>query len=273
MTTVLAEYVFEPADQQREAVAAAVDALIGALVLNGQVWGEPVVGWVAGCRYVVCRLPRPDALADTHASSRVRQELARATEHCASTPRWRLLADQDLAGAERGWQAEACLYLFTHAFDESSPVCAGSDGAPLPLYTLPVDDLTRERLSRWTAEYRRHDHVQLDCGPLERAAYHQLAAPASELATEGRALAAAVERACARPTYYYLLRYWGRDHGEASRPCPGCGQPWSNPSHDDDGAGLIAMAFRCEPCRLVSTIGSALDEDGKAQLGDWPPPG
>ena len=67
-----------------------------------------------------------------------------------------------------------------------------------------------------------HDLLQLECGPLEIAAYRELAEPCSALAREGRALAASVEQATGVPTYYYLLRYWGRP-SEHDRPCPGCG--------------------------------------------------
>jgi predicted nucleic acid-binding Zn ribbon protein len=64
--------------------------------------------------------------------------------------------------------------------------------------------------------YKELDLVQLGCGPLEIAAYRELATPDSSLSKRGRELAKVVEIASKKPTFYYLMRYWGRREGEAS---------------------------------------------------------
>ncbi len=265
----LAQYSFQPADGQRDALADAVDGLLGSLALNGQVWGEAVAGWVDGCRRVFCVVPRADALDERHASSRARDELASVAARCQALPTWRIVDDSPHAQPARSWRDEGALYLFTHLLDRTSPLCAGSDGKPLPVYEVPISDDVRERLDRWMTTYRCHDRLQLDSGPLALEAYRQLATPTSDLARQGRTLAAEVERATGRPTYYYLLRYWGRPEGEGTRPCPGCGGAWANPDVRADADGHAGWPFRCEPCRLVSDIGPALDEDGHADIGDW----
>jgi predicted nucleic acid-binding Zn ribbon protein len=185
---------------------------------------------------------------------------------CAALPTWRFADDQP--ESTRSWSDECELYVFTHMFDETSPVCSGSDGEPVPLYLLPIDDEGRRTATHWMAQYKRYDHLQLDCGPLEVEAYRQLADPASALASDGRELALEVERATKLPTYYYLLRYWGWADREDERPCPGCGEPWRNP-RPRTAAGMAWFDFRCDRCRLVSHVASSFEDDGHPEIGSF----
>ena len=264
---LLLDYTFVPIDNG-DAFLDALNDLFGALQSNGQLWGPHVTGRVGGAFRVTCSVPRRDALAEQYGSQWVRESFEKVKAQCSNAPTWQVVDERP--GSTRKWSDERELFLYTHLFDETSPVCAGSDGDPLPLYLLPIEDESRRALTRWMAQYKRYDHLQLDCGPLEVEGYRQLADPASELANEGRELARDVERATRLPTYYYLMRYWGwtaRD--EAERLCPGCGQPWKNPG-DRTSSGLAWFDFRCEPCRLVSHIASSSDDaDGHPQIGSF----
>jgi predicted nucleic acid-binding Zn ribbon protein len=117
-------------------------------------------------------------------------------------------------------------------------------------------------------QYKRYDHLQLDCGPLEVEAYRQLADPASVLGIAGRELAREVERATKLPTYYYLLRYWGWADREGERRCPDCGGPWKNQGARSP-SGLGWFDFRCEQCRLVSHVATSFDDDGHPEIGSF----
>ena len=112
--------------------------------------------------------------------------------------------------------------------DFLSPICAGSDGRPFPPYLLPLSAREKEAICFWARSCRCHDEIQIDCGALEIPAYKELAAPESVLSQKGRRICRDIEAATDIPTYYYLMRYWGRRDGEASRVCPSCGGPWKN---------------------------------------------
>lgn len=267
MLVLIAEYAFLPLSGKRDELVDAVDALFAGLHQNGQIWGDHVAGWVEGARRVTCRVPGCDSLDDRHASAIVRNALASVRALCAEPPQWSVVDDR--TGDPRSWRDEKSLYFFTHVFEQTSPVCAGTDGDPIPLYLLPLSEETREQLFSWMKKYRMYDEVQLDCGPLELDAYRQLADPHAELSQDGRELARDVELAIGFPTYYYLMRYWGRP-GDEDRPCPGCGGEWQTPVRDRSTKGLDRFEFRCEPCRLVSHKASSLDEDsGHPEIGEW----
>ncbi len=269
---LLAEYDFTPRSRSargHRALEDAVQVLIGALDRNGQLCGEPVVGWVGGNLRIVCSLPHAAALEVRHHSSEGRGAAAEVRAACASAPRLRVLDDRARTSRVPAWRRARALYLFTTMLDQTSPVCSGRDGRPVPLYLLPLSDEARRGLSAWADQYRTLDRLYMASGTLERGAYRQLADPRSGLAREGRALARDVEGATGLPTYYYLHRYWGRRRGEEGRPCPGCGSNW-NRIGARSGRGLEWFEFRCELCRLVSIAGVVADSTELARIGDWP---
>jgi len=111
---------------------------------------------------------------------------------------------------------------------------------------------------------------QLGCGPLELDAYAQMADPNSALSQEGMRLAKLCEQATTLPTYYYLVRHWGREGLEHERVCPGCGGSWSKQRICNE-RGFGWFDFQCVRCRLVSHIAdSEAENDEQAQIGEWP---
>jgi predicted nucleic acid-binding Zn ribbon protein len=165
--------------------------------------------------------------------------------------------------------------LFTHAFTEESPVCCGDTGRPIPAYLLPVSDQTRRGLYGWAGRYSHHDNIFLDCAALEIAAYKQMADPTSRLSVESRKLCADVEKATGKPTFYYLMRYWGRSSGEEKRLCPLCGRKWrvscdaGAPRETEGKKPFWQFAFRCVRCRLVSHLADCDDNQRYARIGEY----
>jgi len=153
-------------------------------------------------------------------------------------PVWKML-DDDAKKRPSSWKGAPFLYLFTHAFDWISPVCRGDGEAPIPVCLLPVSFEQKEQLYFWQRSYYHHDNIWLGSGALEVGAYRQLAVPDSELAQHGRDLCREIETATGVPTFYYLMRFWGRPKGENERPCPRCGSDWKianrRRSRDDSG--------------------------------------
>lgn len=88
------------------------------------------------------------------------------------------------------------------------------------------------------------------------------------MVTPSPKFAKAVEVATGKPTFYYLLRYWGRREGEEQRLCPGCGNPWVQ-HHDGDDNGLGWFDFCCALCRLVSQQATSFEDERHARIGEW----
>jgi len=173
----------------------------------------------------------------------------------------------DASPRNSSWKNTDALFLFTHVFERSSPLCRGDNGAPIPLFRLPISDELREALYFWSKTYSELDSLYLGSGVLETPAYKEMADCNSRLATEGRLYCSEIEQATKRQIYYYLHRYWGRSVGEADRLCPGCGRRWAKES--TSGSGLAWFDFQCEPCRLVSHIGVDISDQRRAKIGGW----
>jgi predicted nucleic acid-binding Zn ribbon protein len=95
------------------------------------------------------------------------------------------------------------------------------------------------------------DGIWFASGELEIAAHEQLASPQSTLARHGRELGRKVEQALGVPTYYFLMRYYGRGDAEQKRRCPGCNGEWRIKEPFQRASGLSPFHFRCENCRLI----------------------
>lgn len=256
--TYLQETRLRPREHTESARAALDDAaqsMLAMLCKNGQVWGEPLHAWVGEVLKIVALTPYRDSLEPVHHSEWVVRELVKLSSYCADTIRWSTEGtDFGPRPSAADWASCEAFYLFTHALDRTSPVCAGDTGEPAPLYLLPISPRLREDLNRWGAVYGDLDRVWLDSGDLEDATYAQLSELESRFTRDGRAFAAELEQALARPTYYYLKRYHALTSGEESRPCPGCGNPWAQPE-TSDARGLARFELKCDRCRLISSHG------------------
>jgi len=148
-------------------------------------------------------------------------------------------------------------------------LCRGDNGKPIPVYRLPGTHEDREAIYFWQRTYHEYNGIWLGCGELEIPVYKQLADPSSELSQKGREICRAVEKAIRIPTYYFLMRYWGRRSGEDERLCPGCGRAWLSRYPTDHPRGWWQFAFQCHNCRLVSQVADCDEDERHAVIGEY----
>ena len=257
-----------PTKQSRRRVEELVETYLSRLLHQGQIGSEYVFAWSGGGMNAYLQLVAPDAFALRHHSEYGRETLAELTEASGKAPQWIILdaADRNRTAT---WRRAPFLYLFTHAFDDGPVFCRGDNGKPVPSYHFPIPYRERESIYFWQANYRHHDHVWLGCGTLEIPAYRELADPTSELSQHGRDLCRQVEEATGIPTFYFLMRYWGRRKNEASRECPGCGRSWRTSNAAEKSAELWQFAFQCHKCRLVSHLCVSSEHERHAAIGEF----
>lgn len=232
---------------------------------NGQIHRDYVLSRFPVAAYV--DVPRADSLKPRFFSAQARAGRSRVKDLFGSPPLWELL-EPPTSRRARTWRSSSSLYLFTHALDVTSPVCAGDFGGVVPLYSLTIAENKRRELQIWAESYRNHDRVWLSSGELELSAYRELADPASQLSTAGRGLCRSIEKATRKPTYYYLLRYYAHRQAEATRPCPGCGGRWHVARPNPSAPSFAQFEFRCHRCRLVSHCGVSTEGERRAGIGD-----
>jgi predicted nucleic acid-binding Zn ribbon protein len=256
-------------DRSRRAeLSDAAETYLAAVFRNGQIYGNYDFAWEKHRLTAYTHVLEPNALAKKHHSAWGRDTLRAVVKAFGQPPDLRVI-DDSIPNKSRTWKQSSFLFLFTHAFDESSPVVCGDSGVRLPVYQFPLEDQTRDELYSWAGQYRDLDRVWLSSGALEIPAYKQLAEPDSELSNYGRELGREIERATARPAYYYLRRYWGRSAGEESRLCPGCGGRWRVSGTTFAKKPFHQFALRCQRCRLVSHVADTCDDERHARIGEF----
>jgi predicted nucleic acid-binding Zn ribbon protein len=263
---MLARIVVKSVTRPTEEQVDAFEEYLAALWWNGQINRDYVFSRFPVTAYVT--VPRPDSLKPRFSSAQAKAALSRLNDLFGALPVWELL-ERPLLRRARTWRSSSSLYLFTHAFDVTSPVCAEDFDGGVPLYSLPITDAERRDLQRWAETYRDHDRVWLSSGKLELAAYRELAAPTSEISTAGRSLCRSIERATQKPTYYFLMRYYAHRAAEAKRPCPACGGRWHVARPSPTAPAFAQFEFRCRPCRLVSHCGVSIGGNRLARIGDF----
>lgn len=233
-------------------VSDAVNRLLGALRMNGQVCGGewPIVQGNASCATYVM-LPVADALSPDHHSVYVREILAGVLARAGvSEPRITILGE-DLDG-DRSCQCGTppSYVLYTTYVSLETPVRCGGCFLPVPLYSLPKTNHDEySDVISWQSNYQACDTLQMGCQVLERAATRELSRVDSTLSQEGLRICREWESSTGAPFYYYLYRYGARSRArELARLCPGCGGSWrlEEPWHLFD--------FKCDRCRLLSNI-------------------
>lgn len=244
------------------------ESYLGTLYHSGQLCGEHFLTWTKGRLNAHVLLAGRAATELRHHSQYGKKELKKVVAAFGSNPVWRIL-DDDARRPASSWRGAPFLYLFTHAFDWASPVCRGDGKPPIPVFTLPVAFEHKEQLYSWQRSYYHHDNIWLGSGALEIGAYRQLADPASELAEQGRDLCREIETATRVPTFYYLMRYWGRPNGEDQRLCPGCGAAWRAEGPREAPAPFWQFHFKCDRCRLVSHLGVSTDGGRHTRIGEF----
>ncbi len=272
-TMLLARISFVPhMDHEEAELVTVAEAYLASLLKNGQICGEHVTGWTDCIMHAYVRIPHRDILLPKYHSVWGQQELAAVERQFGAKPEWKIL-DDDTSARVPTLKSAASLYLFTHGLTNASAVMHGSRGTSIPLPLLPISDLLREELFLWQQSYLNHDRIWLDGGPLEIAAYKELAEPDSQLLSAGRDLCARIEEATGKPTYLYLLRHWGIAAEEETRPCPKCGQEWRDSSSPmPSKRPFRKFHYRCDPCRLVSHRAVAFGDAELAKIGAFPKP-
>lgn len=252
----------------RDAAKDVAESYLAALLKNGQICGDYFVAWANGKLTAYTHVAGTDALEDQFHSDWSTRDLDTVIDSFGGRPDVEII-DDALPESVPTWQSSSFLYLFTHAFDDGSPILCGDSGQPIPLYSVPITQNRREAVYFWSRSYNYHDNIWIGSGALEMSAYSQLADPESELSRTGRDLCANIEDATSTPTFYYMQRYWGYTDGESTRPCPLCGADWQNSDRVQRHHPFHHFNFKCEPCRLVSHTGDSYDEPQKATIGAY----
>jgi predicted nucleic acid-binding Zn ribbon protein len=242
------------------------ESYIASLFHNGQLCGEYFMTWIKGQLIGHTLMAGLGADRAPFHSDWSKANLKKVRKTFGRAPIW-TIRDDELPKREPSWKAPS-LHLFTHAFDWKPPLYRGDTGEPIPTFLLPLDSRRKNDLTGWQYQYALHDRLWLNSGFLEVAAYKELIDPDSQLSREGRAICAEIEKVTGVPTYYYLMRYYAPSLDADDRPCPGCGEPWR--VLQPQGSAFHHWPFRCERCRLVSTVGTDIDKR-LGKLGQWNP--
>ncbi len=233
-------------------VSNAVNRLLGALRMNGQICGGewPIALGNESCA-TYAMLPAADALSPDHHNVYVREILSEILARAGvSEPRVTILGE-DLDGdlsCQCGTPPSYVLY--TTFISMETPLRCGGCFLPIPLYSLPKTNHDEySDVISWQSNYQACDTLQMGCQVLVRAATRELSRVESTLSQEGLRICREWEAATGVPFYYYLYRYGARSRArELARLCPGCGGSWrlEEPWHLFD--------FKCDRCRLLSNI-------------------
>lgn len=253
---------------QREELGDSVAWYLSALAKGGQIDGDFLYDWCGDGMVAFVHLARPSAWERRFHTVWAVESLDELCQQFGREPQWTLLSDH-VPRRFPSWKSAPSLVLFTHAFtDSSASVRHGRHGDPIPTYLLPLPDTEREAVYFWSNSYRYHDNVWFVSRDLEIPAYRQLADPFSGVSNEGRECCQRIESATGKPTYYYLMRYWGRRGArEFERKCPSCGGDWATDA--GPGSEFWDFQFRCEPCRLVSNAGDSEEDERHARIGEY----
>ncbi|MGD8451338.1 MAG: DUF2310 family Zn-ribbon-containing protein [Phycisphaerae bacterium] len=258
MHTAELTFTWQKRKADPEEVRWAIDELLFSLRRNGQLIEQdaPVVEIRGGWRWYVS-LPDADSLHPKHRSKRVRDAIRALRKAGVEWRSTRVLGPDPESDPVCTCRKPPALILSTDFLSCETPLRCGGCGGVVPLYRIPPTSEygNFEDLRFWAYHYRDLDSIWIASGAGERLAYRQLSEPHSELAEEGRDVCRLIEANTGVPTYYDLMRYYGRSRrAELQRRCPDCGGAWKL-----DEQWLDRYDFRCEKCRLVSNIASDLD--------------
>ncbi len=246
-----------------------VEYYISALFHNGQACGEYFTVIENGelCAYI--NLQNIEASLEKYHCEYGNKWLKKIIQLFPSAPVWKII-DDELPVKNLDWNDAPFLYLFASYDECESPIYRGDNGSSIPLYKLAGTHEDREKVYFWQREYRDLDAIWMRCGDLEVPAYKQLATPVSSLSASGKEICEHIENVTGKPTYYYLMRYWGRRSGEETRHCPKCGHDWNHEiNQNSENAAFHQFDFICHNCRLVSHLSVSNEDERHAVIGEW----
>lgn len=123
----------------------------------------------------------------------------------------------------------------------ATPVVCGDCNRRVPLYKFPhiLNEHEYYSVLGWMVAYESMDYLFMH-GVHDRYTYRQLHKPDSQLAIEGREIAAAFEEITETPFYYFLYNYYN-----SPKKCPSCNRDWQTTKES-------IVDYKCAACRLVS---------------------
>lgn len=247
----------------------AFESFGAALMRNRNIYGDFILHRNGNEFKFLSQAPEKNSLNSKNLTNWARGELEKIKEISEKPLKFNLTGRSD-RNIGRDYTSARKLYLFTHAFGESSPLVSGTSGGPIPFYYLPIDDKIRDELYFWFRTYIEYDNIWLGSGPLEMSVYKQLADVRSEFNQSGLKLAEKISKQTKKKTYYYLQRYWGYEEGEEDRRCPLCGAKWHIHSNEmKKQSGLAWFNFRCDKCALLSHLAVSFDSKRGAKIGQF----
>lgn len=255
--------VSENADQAK--IIDALHSLIGAFSRNGQIQRTQLGPYLEGAvaKVLVATLESASLNAEFH-NEWVTQRLEELASLAGKQPHIRVVGPFDLDGDDLCTCSErSALHLFTHLFNEGSPIACDTCQNQVPVYRLPLTTETRQGLLNWHETYLSFDQIQLNSAAGEKFALEQMESHTSELTLEGRSCAEAIRAETELPVYYYLHAWEEVEHGDNSvNNCPSCGQNWALQKRE----GIID--YKCTTCHFISTQSPNMDFGDDDDLED-----
>jgi predicted nucleic acid-binding Zn ribbon protein len=160
LNMIIAEIKFKnvkKGDSDKENLRDLAEIYLGSLCKYGNIYGDSVLAWAKDELYGLVKLASIDAFSNKYHTKYSLDELERVKKGFGSKPSWKIVENSEKV---IDWKTSSFFYLFTHAFDNTSPLCSGETGKPIPLYLLPISDLDRAYF--WAYSYRYHDRIWLN---------------------------------------------------------------------------------------------------------------
>lgn len=140
--------------------------------------------------------------------------------------------------------------LITNYISIDSPLTCGNCNKSIPLYKIPIYyDYGYMPILSWETNYISCDRLQMNCEVGERWALNQMQEVKSQLTKQGITICDTLKELTSIPVYYYLHNYKKYRGDQLTRTCPNCNHKW-----DLEKQLHNLYDFKCDKCRLVSTI-------------------
>jgi predicted nucleic acid-binding Zn ribbon protein len=242
-------------DSDKEKLFDAFIILMGSLCRTGQIMGGVESPYFAGNEIICYQTTlESDSLDSRHNDEWVNLRIRDLERGCNAKLNTGVVGQhipfyKDMCTCDH----RASYILFTTYSNESSPIDCGTCRRPVPVYKIKeLTDKDRTDLESWEGDYVSCDSLNMGCNVGENWAIKQMSDPNSQLSQFGRAICNRIEEATGLPTYYYLFNYrtisFAKDR---LRKCPSCNGEWFQ-----DKKGLDCYDFKCDKCKLISTLTS-----------------
>nr|WP_092072129.1 Zn-ribbon-containing protein [Dendrosporobacter quercicolus]NSL48661.1 Zn-ribbon-containing protein [Dendrosporobacter quercicolus DSM 1736]SDM37065.1 Predicted nucleic acid-binding protein, contains Zn-ribbon domain [Dendrosporobacter quercicolus] len=245
--TFIQQEEIENSDQ----IPAALEFLLGALRMNGQILGReyPIANRANEYRSYVL-IPELVALNAERANSYVLDAI-KQLKKLGIEYSWEIIGSEPECIPQCSCTQQTSFILYTTYLALEAPLRCGDCFGIVPLYRIPAtkNDEYSDILS-WESDYKACDTLQMNCSTGEKFGIAQLSKHDSSLSQRGIAICKQITAATGIPTYYYLLRVSGRSkRSELKIKCPSCNDEWllREPLHR-------LFDFQCDNCRLLSNI-------------------